>query len=667
MIADFKDFYFYQVIETSLFMSLVEHNIVKKGSIDIDDYNSIQRIMTNYFTSGIFKDYLGDKYTLAKLKDVNHYVMKDTKRDVMHDNLYVDSDFIDIMNDRYENKIDFFGKISELFDNIQDDIYDNMKSYFEKRKEYYSNCESIQPFLTKEDIDLKESFFNSKLGVNYLENFKSKSVQSLIKEKLGNSIDLEIIKHDRFSDHIDDIKKSINFNFYKDFDGTEYEFRKLNKFIYDELEFKYMPTSGRGTSEELDNLDVSWKIFKYDNTYAGGLALTNGLYSQVASISLKKSIETSYNYMKIIDSIINDDDCQKDLFLTALEIKSFNLEDQIRKTYSDKRIYFNHDNKNLFYDIYAFIEEKNLIKHKDEILDSFYKEIILLKEHEEVKFDDEYNIIMLIKFKDDLINKYGESDLKNNFDNRNEFVRYCYVKNNEGTFEDYLRHSISNGNMAFRAKLGSNLYDEIEKFVLENFPYFPKNIIEDLYLNFSINKQNSVNYNGDENYVEYSYHALYDFFIENNLLNNNNQTINIYRFENSDGNGIYRSDIPRDLDKNREIILNYSQRKTPSNDLNISNLFLNPNNRGHISNGYHSNYIFGFADKTQIYNWFDDDEIKKFINNNTKIYKYEVNINSAILSNYQVAFNKNNIISKEEIFYKDLLNIENKKLIKNKI
>lgn len=668
----------YSTHYSDLFLDLISYKIKQNGNITNDDYNSIQRIIVDYFNSGFWGEYIGGKYQIAKLNNIDHYVMKDVIDDSIIDQLYVDNESISKFEKKYG--LDLTDKITNLVYSIEDLIYEPLENYFGRRKHYISNCQVLPLFLTDDDIRFKDDFFSSDFSLYYKENFKPRTLKSLLKEKIGESLDLKIIHHKKFSDHYEMLKKTLPVNFNPELENTDIDFKKRNAFVYSDLDFKYMARSGGGTNEEIGHFEAEWLLFSHDDKYSGGTMILNDIFTDVKAISFKKSIENKSNYKKVLDTITSLDTTKKDIFILDSKIIKLGLVDDIRKSNKNKRFYFSEVEKDMLYNIHAFIDKHSLENQAELILNKFYKKVIIKNKNLLLQtdlFDNNINELIIKNFINEILKTYNINPTKDITD-RNSFIKYCYINSEkENYLEDYLRYSFNDSNLAFKVdQINSNdrneidVYLKVKEFIQLNVPDFPEILYDKLLLDIKKNLQISGHRNMDDYYKEYSYHALYDFLTDNNVLTpKNNEVVTLYRFELSDGQGIYRSDKIEEklLNKNSQDIFNYAQRKTPSSDGFLSTLFLDPNIRGTLSSNYRSAYIFGFSNKQQIVDWFSQEEISNFNNKGVKLFTYEMNSKDVIQTNIQVAFRHSKEINKKEISINDFFDIKNDKKQKLKI
>lgn len=661
-----------------LFLDLLSFKYKQTGILTTEDYNSAQRITVDFLNSGFFKEYTEGNYSLAKLKDVDHYVMKYNPDDNILDNLYIDSDGVQELEEKYG--LELFEPLNLLAEKVGELIYDPNESKFTRRRKYFDSCHIVDSFLTDSDNQLKADFFLSDYAKSYQYNVASKSLKSLLHEKLGQEQQIEIMHDVNFSDHYDKIKDTI-INPYPEFNGKEKEFYKKTSFIANELSFKYINPSYMTANTDIGHNDVSWIYVKHDNKYSGGSVIMHDLASEVRDISLKASIRNKNNYLAVINSIIENGNLQKDFFLLHDCVQKYDLMDSLRKDNKDKRIYYTKVEKDMFYDLYGFVAQNKLYEYSDKIFNSFYKKVILknpMTQQEEL-FDSDKPELLVKAFKEELMITYKDiiKDKQQLFETRKDFIQHCYLKDEGNNSLDYfLQYGFHHTNLAFSVPPAyqddyeiNDLFEKVKSFVEEQFGVLDSDKEEDLYHAVKLNMQISHKYGSDDYLKEFSYHALYDYLTDNEfIIPKNNDVIKAYRFEMEDGHGPYKSDIDGKtlMDEDVYQIFNYSQRKEPTADREISTLFIDTEGKGLMRRNYKEKYIFGFTNKTQIENWFSLKEIENFKKNNMKLCVYEFKAKDAIVTNIQVAFRRNSYLNKKEISFNDLFDLkkENKSKLK---
>lgn len=662
-----------------LFLDLLCFKYKNTGVLTTEDYNSAQRITVDFLNSGVFKEYIDGTYTLAKLKDVDHYVMMNTLDNSILDNLYIDSDGVNELDDKYNMYL--FEPLQELSSKVSEMIYDENESFFSRRNKYFKSCHKVEPFLTEDDNKLKAEFFLSEYASVYQYNVATKSLKSLLHEKLGQEQQIEISHDLNFSDHYERIKNSI-INPYPEFNGKDNEFYKKTSFIANELNFKYISPSYKTANTDIGHNDVSWIYVKHDNKYSGGSVIMHDIASEVREISLKTSIRNKNNYLAIINSIIENSDTQKDLFIMHDSVHKYSLNDELRKNNKNKRIYYSRVEKDMFYDLYGFMAQNKLYDYSDKIFDSFYKNIILKNQFstQEELFDSEKPELLVKAFKEKLMITYKDiiQDRQQLFETRKDFIQHCYLKDEGNDYLDYfLQYSFHSTNLAFSMPSEHDinydiqpLIEKVKSFVEDQFGPLNDDQEEDLYHRIKANYQISYEYGSDSYHKEFSYHALYDYLTDNKfIIPKNNDIVKAYRFEMADGSGPYKGNIDgKDLmDQSSYQVFNYAQRKEPIQDREISTLFIDTEGKGMLKNNYKEKYIFGFTNKKQLESWFTQKEIENFKNNNMKLCLYEFYEKDAIATNIQVAFRKNYYLSKKEISFDEFFDFKKENKVKLKL
>lgn len=641
------------------------------------DYNTFQKINVSYFNTGIFKDFLGEKYQLAQLKGSQHLVMRDTVNNINLDSLYIDSDTLQDIGNKMGSQSK--EKVIKFIEEVEKDIYpDPTMNYFTKRKNYINNTVIVPLVFEEDEIAFKNSFFLSARGVNYTPNFKEKSIKNLLNEKLYNDSSINTCFYENYEAYYKLINQKFEHTFYPEFKDSKYHFRKNILFLSDELEMRYMPDK-LIQGEYTTNRSTIWLAFLKNDNFLGGSCLFNDDATEIRNISIKASQANEFNYRKGIQDILNSDYCKQDVFLMAPEIKAFGFEKSVRTNNENKRIYFNENEKDLYFDLMAFIQKNNFGKYSEKIVDKFYKEIILnssINQPQSVLFEDDYLSLVVEQFNNKIYTQYANKPKNGLRVDREEIIKQCILHvNGDNTFKYYLKNELDALSFNFTIRRNehepadySPLVDDVFKF-LDSYNY----ILSDEQKNCLVNNIYINNYHGkiyDDSIIEhgYSFHALYDFLSTQDLVKKSNLTY-VYRLEFSDGTGIYRSVSNQSLlDDSLVDILEYSQRTYPSKEKGISSLFDIKNFHEKMShNFYNENYYFAFKNLNQLKDWFKPNELLNFMKNDVKIIRYEIEENYIISTASQVAFNKRFVNDKKELNFKECLDINETSKIHSKM
>ncbi len=548
-----------------------------------------------------------------------------------------------------EDFLDYIRKIDLL---IEDEFLEiDFPNYFDRQK-------AKNNYIKEENININEEEFyllNDFLKINpqYKELLKSYNSKN-------NNKDIEVVKYSYFEDHYNDLK-NITPKILDNYLDNSNNFNLFISFLYD-YNFDYIHSQYSVTN--INN----WFTIKRGDLFIGGASIDSNYISSKININFINKEKIESNYKSTLKNILKQDNLFDDLIIKNIDENIISKKD-IRRLNKDKRIYFTYQEEDLFLEIYNFIVENKLNYKKEEILNDFYQNVIILKQNLINK--DDYSYIKessLINFK----NKY--STYKNT-DNIIEIDRLNFIKislSNDSS--EKFKHFVS-GNENFTTYLYFDLDDNdndkdkdenINLKIGKNIRKFLEKInikIEEsdlLKLIFNVNNLGKFNINLND--YSLNLNKLYDYLIDNNILKKFETKI-IYRLENDKGDGIYRSENSF-IEKNA--LLEYSRRKLPTRDLNLSMIFTK-NYEDKDLEEYKKNYYFGFSNLEDIKKWFLDD-IKLFKNNEIYLAKYEIPENYIINSSLQVAFIKDKSKFIEKIKYNDLiLKEENTKIRKPSI
>ena len=245
--------------------------------------------------------------------------------------------------------------------------------------------------------------------------------------------------------------------------------------------------------------------------------------------------------------------------------------------------------------------------------------------------------------------------------NRNEFIEKIHYFNH-GIKDDYNTNSIFPKDSFISVPLNEEdisisvkeLKEEINKFLKEN-------------LNSEILDADLLNILGKESFtysgLSMSYNKLYDSLMDLDIINEENDTLKIYRIEDDEGRGLYRA-----MEKVGKSIAEHfdfcrDKQPSPMEDGILASLFHNEAE----DREKNKNWFFGFSSKQQILNWIQTDGLMEFITENNpdiNIVEYEVNTTQSIKTEKQVAFKKEKSKKIKEYKLKDIEEIESLEIIK---
>lgn len=202
-----------------------------------------------------------------------------------------------------------------------------------------------------------------------------------------------------------------------------------------------------------------------------------------------------------------------------------------------------------------------------------------------------------------------------------------------------------------------NLKDKMNEFLKKN-------------LNYEISKLDLVNLLGENSFTYKSlsmpYNKLYGYLLDKEIIKEENiAKTKIYRIENNEGNGLYRS-----MEKVGKAISDHfdfcrNTQPSPMEDGVLASLF------GNMAEDREKNkdWFFGFSSKQEIQNWLEDDGLHDFIiehNPEINIVEYEVVASQSIKTEKQIAFRKYKAEKKQSYKLSELDTIESLE-IKNSI
>lgn len=659
---------------SNFFNELLEFKLTYDGTLEPQDYNMINKVMVNYFNSGVFNEFIGGKYKLSKMDGQDHYTLYDTSHDGPVNNLYIADDTYVAIQDKYPVMgRRYVEQMAEFINAIENSIHDPADNFMVKRKKYLSKMKVVDFSMSDTELKFQDSFFKSEIGQHYNVNFKTQTIKTLIEDKLNMDSPIQTLFCTNFAEHYSFLKKMMPYEFYPEYVGSAYAFNKQCHFMHDELDLLYMP-SKTDHYEHSRNIDHQWVLLHQKNRYAGGVVISKDTVNEIRHISLKKSVENKDNYKKILNDILSHDSCSKSVFITAPEIQAYGLEDELRKEHRNRPLYFTQKEKHAYFILEAFIELNGLSSQGEQIKNDFYKNIVL-KNDKLINGNDlfEYSYekqsspvdLLMDQFKLDVLKKYKKSANNLEMIDRETFTRRCLIsQHDESDYKYYLQNVYEGMDFAFRLPLDGNgttdILNIVKSFLLEQNIVYNRDVHKALYDSIDQHKQIATHESTNNQFITYSYHTLYEALSDLNVIKTNKESSYVFRLELADGKGVYKSDDSADdlIKNNNAAILEYDQRKVPQRDKGLSTLFLAYDSRYMISNNYADHYNFAFTSKEQMLGWFDRDELATFSKLGTKLYRYEVPAVNMIASQVQVAFNRDKIISKTELNLQEFLEIE---------
>lgn len=668
---------------SNFFYELIEFKLTYDGKLEAHDFNMFNKVMTNYFNTGVFNEFIGGKYKMCKHREHEHYSMYDNESGSPVNNLYIGHSVYDEIREKYPEKGDeYVNQMYKFIDDIEALIYNKNDDYIQKRKKYIPNMIVMEYTMNDSELKFQESFFKSDIGQHYNVNFKNQNIKTLIQDKLNMDVPVQVVFCKNFGEHYELLKKMLPYEFYPEYIGSPYAFDKQCHFMHDELDLHYMPTK-TDHDEHSRNIDNTWILLHQNNRYAGGVVIANSLVNEVRHISMKSAIANKENCKHIVDKILSNNLFSKEMFITAPEIQRYGLQNELRQQYKNRPLYFTQSEKHAYFILESFIELNGLSKHNEKIKNDFYKNIIvkhdkLLNAGDLFEYSYELNEspvdLLMDKFKLDILKKYQGSHNDLEVVERETFIRRCFIsQQGENDYKYYLQNDYRGLDFTFRIPLDGNgttdLLNVVKDFLLNQNIAYTTDVYKGVYESIKNNQQIAEHESSYKEFLTYSYHSLYETLSDLGCIKTNQDPCYVFRLEMIDGKGVYKS-INKDsnlVSNNDAAILEYDQRKIPQRDRGLSTLFLASDSRFEIKNNYADNYHFAFASKDQMLSWFGKLELIELAKLGTKLYRYEVPNVNVISSQVQVAFNRNKLISKVELDLNEFLEIEqDKKPIINK-
>lgn len=619
--------------------------------LDFNNLSILNKIQCNFMNSEYFQNIFGSEaYKLVNFND-KFLVVRSMKDNTNLHYQFSEGQLVNCPQSIITAKSNLEEKIEDLMDDP------SFKSYNEKIKFRDS---------FKEIVSHKLNDKENKILIDFLKEFpeyeffnKKDTVKSFLTTKIkNNDVNIITIKNNDFIDHYSRVKTIFPFDFYNEYTDPSNEFKKIKMFLSNDLGLNYF----YDTENIIDN-DI-WFSFEKNNSYiGGGLVHSNEYATIIESVAIFNKEHNNINIKKIFKDILNNEDISKDIIFKPKHLFKDITDKEIRKLYKEKRLYLNKSEIELFLDISYFIDVHKLSDKKEEILNDFYQNIILGNQKLLNSESIDYNILKLNNVIKD--KHYSELSLVSNTINRNDFINVCIFLNHKEDINSHIEKNKTDFNFSIEVNefnnreipavkiqdllnvMGLNLKKENYEKLIEN--------INDIGSFIAYHKHNS-----EIQIFELDYHKLYDFLLDNNVLDKGNK-IKVYRIEDKEDIGLYISKNTSIKDSN---LYNYSNRKLPKNERKLTQIFKNNRDK----TGYHSKYFFGFSDKKQIENWFHDD-IKDIIkNNNIKLVEYEIHSNYAVLTKLQVAFDKSKSAFVKNIDINEFLNdFKNSKKLVNSI
>lgn len=670
---------------SNFFNELLEFKLTYDGKLELHDFNMFSKVMVNYFNTGVFNEFIGGKYKLCKMDGEEHYAMYDTTNSAPINNLYIADDTYQEIKKKYaEHGNDYVDQMYNFINAVEDHIHDSSDNFMQKRQKYLDRMKVVDYTMSDNELMFQDSFFKSDIGRHYNVNFKTQTIKTLIQDKLNMDAPIQTIFCKNFAEHYDLLKKTLPYEFYPEFIGSPYAFNKQCHFMHDELDLLYMPCK-TDHFEYSRNIDHTWILLHQNNRYAGGVVISNSAVNEVRHISMKSTVANKENCKKIIDDILSSNICSQAVFITAPEIQRYELQDELRKQYKNRPLYFTEKEKHVYFILEAFIELNGLNNQSEKIKNDFYKNIIIKNDkliNGEDLFQYSYTVnespvdLLMDKFKVDVLKKYSKSTNDLEVIDRETFIRRCFVsQQGEDDYKYYLQNDYEGMDFAFRLPLDGNgttdLLNIVKDFVLNQNIAYTQEVYKGIYDSIKNDQQIATHESTDKKFLTYSYHSLYETLSDLGCIKTNQEPCYLFRLEMDDGKGVYKSDSSDSdlVNNNNAAILEYDQRKVPQRDRGLSTLFLAYDCRHQISNSYADKYNFAFDSKEQMLAWFGKDELSELSKLGTKLYRCEVPAVNMISSKVQVAFNNNKLLSKVELNLNEFLELETeiKPLRNNKI
>lgn len=618
--------------------------------LNFDNLSLLNKIYCNFMNSGYFKDVFGNEtYKLVNF-DNKFLVTRNMKSNNNLHYEFSDSQLLNCPRSIIEAKSILENEIDDL---LESPDFDN---YREKIDFRHSFKEVVSYDLDSQEKKIMDDFLKDFPEYQFF--YSKNTVKDLLTNKINNQEQKIIVnKNSDFMEHYSKIKTIFPFDFYEKYEDPTSEFRKVKLFLTSDLGLNYF----YDTEQIIDN-DI-WFSFENNNLYCGGCLVHSNEYGTIIeSAAIFNKEHNNKNIKQIFKDILNQPEIKKDVIFQTKHLFKDTSDKEIRQLYNSKRLYFTGRETELFLDISYFIDVNKLTDQKEVILEDFYKNI-LLPNQKLINSDVISNNLLNLNNK--IKNKYNSNLVfENNDISRNDFINVCvFLHHKEDiwghidrskinfTFDIELKELNSKEIPAFEIKqflstIGINLNNKVFETLIEDLNKLGK------YTDFY--KENE-----KLQIFELDYHKLYDFLIEKEVLNKGN-IIKIYRIEDDESIGLYRS---KKITMNNSKAYDYSHRKIPNNERNLAQIF--KSNR--YETEYHNQYFFGFLNKKQIENWFKDDINELVKNNHLKVVEYEIPENYAIITNLQVAFNKEKSVILKSLDLNKFFNNDfnkNKKTIK---
>lgn len=667
---------------SNFFNDLIEFKLNYDRSLEVSDYNMFSKVMVNYFNSGVFNEFIGGKYKLAKHMDQDHYAMYSTDSNSPINNLYLGEEFYEAINNKYAmNGEQYVDQIRDFIAAVENTIHDANDNYIQRRKKYLPKMEVVDYTMNESELKFQESFYQSGIGNNYNVNFKNQNIKTLIQDKLNQDAPVQTVFCKNFGEHYTLLKKTLPYELYPEYIGSPYAFDKQCHFMHDELELLYIPCK-TDQDDRSRNIDNTWILLHQNNRYAGGVVVANSAVNEVRHISMKSSIASKETCKKIIDDLLSSNLFSQTIFMTAPEIARYSLQDELRNEYKNRPLYFTQKEKHAYFILESFIELNELTNQSEKIKNDFYKNIIV--KHDKLLnagdlFEYSYSLnespidLLMDKFKLDVLKKYKKFSNMSEVIDRETFIRRCFIsQKGEDDYKYYLQNDYRGNDFAFRLPLDGNgttdLLNIVKDFLLnQNIPY-THDVYKGVYESIKNHQQIAIHNSTDQEFLTYSYHSLYETLSDLGCIKTNQEPCYVFRLEMTDGKGVYISDnSDSDIVSNNDAnILEYDQRKIPQRDRGLSTLFIANDSEVRIRMDYANNYHFAFTSKEQMLSWFSKPELTELANLGTRLYRCEIPEVNVIASQVQVAFNTNKLISKVELNLNEFLDIEMKNEIDEK-
>lgn len=633
-------------IEYTAFYTLADHlfedaasNIIRnKSHFTLNDYNSIQKSIHGLLNSSAGQHLYGkDNIKLFDYNDV--LVIKNIKNDSIL--LFEDFELKKSGNEIYNEKLkEPLTEIYEIFKKNSSGIY------FERFKEVEKNMrEVIDVNMDNDDLMLFAELINESFSAQRL--MRCESIEDFLSKKLNTKQEIELEVNDSFYKHYKNIESVPYFDLF-DSNSEHEKYERISYFLNNDLRMdSIIPMSLDETTTEYKFVTV-----KKNNKVIGGLSIEdNQDYYNIYSIDLIQSEDNTGNYLTIFNKIHDSIKDEKRLLLKTSRTENINLKEAVENINLPKYIK-NQNDIDDFEKIVILINENAIsIKNKKEIFNSLNtqnpKEVLnkierdknILKEKIENLDRIQFNFLMTSKIIKENEKKYSLLGFEFN---KNIFQS---SENNVDEMNVIIFDALH--------KSGINL-DMLQKIALE----------EDIKLKSNFNIANET---FESKSFEYKFNDLYDFLSSQNIIKNKNK-IQIYRLETNDdlektknGRGLYNIDL-LDSNKNDTYVSDRYDRRMPHQEPLIKDIF----NRNYVGDSSHKEWFFGFKNKEQMANWFDESILKEMEKSqNVKVSVYEIDEHSVIGNNKQAIFKKGNSVKKYEIKISEFLNIQNLNKIKN--